>query len=199
MLQQPEVGSRGAETRRKLVNAMLDLVQEGGMPAGASVRSIARRAGVTEAVLYRYFPNKDAMFREVWGKTMSPMIEAKVALLANENQSPVETLRDWIQITYEHYDTDPARFHYVFLSEGTVAWRSQDEYQVQSCAMLKWLGEAVDVRALAPMSLETALAFFAAMLLAVPTRLGMGDAVGDATDYVNDVLEASVRLFRLDE
>jgi hypothetical protein len=54
---------------------MLGLVNEGGMPVVVSVRAIASREGATEAVLYRYFLTKDAMFPEVWDTAHASMVE----------------------------------------------------------------------------------------------------------------------------
>lgn len=70
-----QIGERGIQTRKRLIEAMLGLVNEGGMPVVVSVRAIASREGVTEAVLYRYFPTKDAMFPEVWDTAHASMVE----------------------------------------------------------------------------------------------------------------------------
>jgi AcrR family transcriptional regulator len=189
-----QIGARGIQTRRRLIEAMLELVNEGGMPVAASVRSIARRAGVTEAVLYRYFPTKDAMFREVWETTLAPMVEQKRVLLAEASGSPAEVLRDWIRITYEHFDRDPSAFHFVFLSEGTADWRDDPVYGVQGDLLGNWMVDVLDLGRLKPLSHTRALHCFADLLLAVPRRIRHGDLDGPATAYVEETLAASTRV-----
>ncbi|MDP7029215.1 MAG: TetR/AcrR family transcriptional regulator [Phycisphaerales bacterium] len=176
---------------------MLQLVSEGGMPVAASVRSIARRAGVTEAVLYRYFPNKDAMFREVWDSTLAPMVEEKRQLLAAAESSAVDTLRSWIEISYRHFDQDPAAFHYVFLSEGTATWRSDPSYGVQSALLKAWLETHVDAAAIAPLSHERACDYFVSIMLSVPRRIRLGKLEGPASTHTAEALTVAQRLLGL--
>jgi len=176
---------------------MLDLVNEGGMPVAASVRSISRRAGVTEAVLYRYFPNKDAMFREVWERTLSPMVLQKRRLLEDAESEPAEVLRDWIRITYEHFDEDPAAFHYVYLSEGTATWREDPAYREQGDLLRDWIASVIPAEAIAPWTHSRARDYFASLLHSVPRKIRMGDLEGPAVGYAGETLEGAKRLFRL--
>jgi len=194
-----KIGARGTRTRQRLIDAMLDLVNEGGMPVAASVRQIARRAGVTEAVLYRYFPNKDAMFREVWDAALAPMVEQKRVLLQDSTGSPVEILRDWIRISYEHFDQDPAAFHYVFLSEGTADWRDDPAYSVQGDLFGDWLSQVIPTESLKPLSHTRSRDYFVALLLSVPCRIRHGGLQGPATAYVDETLVGACRLLGLPE
>ncbi len=187
-------GERGIQTRGRLIEAMLGIINEGGIPASASVRSIARRAGVTEAVLYHYFPTKDAMFREVWETTLAPMVEQKRALLSAAAGSTSDVLRDWIRITYEQFDGDPAAFHFVFLSEGTANWREDPIYGIQGDLLGNWMATALDAARIAPLSHSRALHCFVDLLLGVPRRIRHGDLDGPATAYVDETLAASLRV-----
>jgi AcrR family transcriptional regulator len=173
---------------------MLELVNEGGMPAAASVRSIVRRAGVTEAVLYRYFPTKDAMLREVWETTLAPMVKQKRGLLDDCSESPAEVLEAWIQITYEQFDRDPAAFHFVFLSEGTANWRDDPIYRVQGDLLGTWMASALDAKQIAPLSYSRAVHVFVDLLLGVPRSIRFGELTGPATAHVKETLAASARV-----
>ncbi len=173
---------------------MLELVGEGGMPVAASVRSIARRAGVTEAVLYRYFPNKDAMFREVWESTLAPMASEKQRLLDETGDDVAKTLKAWIEITYRHFDDDPAAFHYVCLSEGTAVWRSDPAYSMQSTLFADWLASQVDEKRMAPLTHARASDYFATILLSVPRRIRLGELDGPASSHVDETLAVAKRL-----
>jgi AcrR family transcriptional regulator len=68
--------SRGKPTRERLLNAAVELLEEGGY-AAASVAAIAKRSGVAAGALYRHFPSKAELFVEVF-RTMA---ELKLAAL----------------------------------------------------------------------------------------------------------------------
>ncbi len=61
--------SRGEGTRERLLNAAVELLEEGGY-AAASVAAITERAGVAAGALYRHFPSKAELFVEVF-RTMA--------------------------------------------------------------------------------------------------------------------------------
>src|SRR5256885_10177024 len=52
------------ERPRQILDAALEVFGERGL-AGARLEDIARRAGVSKGTIYLYFPNKEALFREV--------------------------------------------------------------------------------------------------------------------------------------
>ncbi|MEE2030877.1 TetR/AcrR family transcriptional regulator [Rhodococcus chondri] len=60
----PEVGKRGASTRRRIIEVSLDLFAEQGF-FGTSVDAIAKAADISRATLYQYFPGKDEIFLEL--------------------------------------------------------------------------------------------------------------------------------------
>ncbi len=57
--------SRGEGTRERLLNAAVELLEEGGY-AAASVAAITERGGVAAGALYRHFPSKAELFVEVF-------------------------------------------------------------------------------------------------------------------------------------
>lgn len=60
----PDVGTRGANTRSKIVDVSLELFGEVGY-FNTSVDAIAKAAGISRATLYQYFPSKDEIFLEL--------------------------------------------------------------------------------------------------------------------------------------
>jgi len=60
----PEVGKRGASTRRRIIEVSLELFAEHGF-FGTSVDAIAKAADISRATLYQYFPGKDEIFLEL--------------------------------------------------------------------------------------------------------------------------------------
>ena len=59
------VAARLADNRRAILNAARDLVAEGGF-AAAQMTEVARKAGVATGTLYRYFPSKEELCRQVF-------------------------------------------------------------------------------------------------------------------------------------
>ncbi len=54
----------GEERRRSIVESAVPLFAHRGF-AGTTTREIARRAGVSEALLFQHFPSKAALYREI--------------------------------------------------------------------------------------------------------------------------------------
>ncbi|WP_133648699.1 CerR family C-terminal domain-containing protein [Paraburkholderia flava] len=91
-LRRPSEGgyARGDETRRRIIEAAVDLFGEHGFD-GASTRDIAARAGVNAPALQYYFENKEGVYRacieafadEAWEK-FGPAIEHAHEVLRTE-------------------------------------------------------------------------------------------------------------------
>lgn len=65
---------RGDRTKAGLVRATTDLVAELGYPQ-VTTRAIAARAGVSEATIYRHFPDKRALFTAALLQGHQPIVE----------------------------------------------------------------------------------------------------------------------------
>ena len=61
----PPKQERSLQTLNRLLDAAENVLEEEGLDA-ATVPKIARRAGVSVGVVYRRFPNKDALIRGVY-------------------------------------------------------------------------------------------------------------------------------------
>lgn len=59
----------------QIVEAALEVFSERGVSA-ARLEDIGKRAGVSKATIYLYFPNKEALFREVIRRTVVSQIES---------------------------------------------------------------------------------------------------------------------------
>jgi AcrR family transcriptional regulator len=56
----------GADRKQAIIEASRPLFAENGFN-GTSVRAIAKAAGVSEALLYKYFPSKESLYKELLG------------------------------------------------------------------------------------------------------------------------------------
>lgn len=76
-------GKRGESTRERLLNAAVELLEEGGY-AAATVAAIAARGKVAVGALYRHFPSKAELFVEV----IRTMAERQLADLYEASLAP---------------------------------------------------------------------------------------------------------------
>lgn len=70
-------GSTAAGTRRRIVDAAVDLFTSQGY-AGTSMRDITERVGITKAALYYHFPSKDDLLDEL----VRPLVDGLDAFTA---------------------------------------------------------------------------------------------------------------------
>ena len=79
---------RGDRTKARLVRATTDLVAELGYPK-VTTRAIAARAGVSEATIYRHFPDKRALFTAALLQGHQPIVEWMSDLPAKAGEATV--------------------------------------------------------------------------------------------------------------
>src|SRR5262249_46484315 len=75
------VGANGEQTRRRIITATMRCVAEVGY-SRATIREIARAAGMTGGSLYHYFPNKSELLKatgEHIEEIMLPRLRAAAA------------------------------------------------------------------------------------------------------------------------
>ncbi|MCC5475719.1 TetR/AcrR family transcriptional regulator [Streptomyces barringtoniae] len=77
----------------RLLEAAADAFAREG--AGASVKDIARAAGVGVGTLYRRFPSKELLIEAIYRQEVQRLCEAAEHLTAT--QSPVDALRTWME------------------------------------------------------------------------------------------------------
>lgn len=99
-----------AATRAALLAAARELFADRGYE-GTTVRGVADRAGVNQALLFRYFGNKEALFTEaVTEQALAPL-----------TAGPPETLLERILVAMFADDPGAGMFYAVLRSGGTAA------------------------------------------------------------------------------
>mgnify|MGYP001548581743 FL=1 len=84
------------ERPQQILHAALDVFGEHGL-AGARLEDIARRAGVSKGTIYLYFPNKEALFREM---VRSTIVEA---IVAGEGRPSTGSAQEQLLAFMQHY------------------------------------------------------------------------------------------------
>ena len=82
----PKTEARRAETRERIVRAAIDQLAEGGY-ASAGVQAVAARARVATGTVYRHFPSKSELFREVFRRASARELDV-VASTADDDGRP---------------------------------------------------------------------------------------------------------------
>jgi AcrR family transcriptional regulator len=91
--------------REAFLAVALDSFLEKGY-AATSVEAIARDAGVTKITIYRYFDNKEALFRAVMHRAATGIRDTMQTSLVESGQDPRQVLTGLVERMYHSY-TDP--------------------------------------------------------------------------------------------
>jgi AcrR family transcriptional regulator len=90
-----------AETRQRIVEAMVELHREVG-PARTTISAIAERAGVERLTVYRHFPDETAMFEACTAHYATEVPGPDLAAWA-DIEVPAERLRAVLLAFYDYY------------------------------------------------------------------------------------------------
>lgn len=183
-------------TKDNLKDAAVHLLARGGPPA-ASVRSIAKRAGVTEAALYRHYRNKEDLYLSACAEIIEQMVTAKRRLIAADTSARAK-ITEWVRMTYMFYDENPDAFTCVLLRDDQPQQKleSIDGQQSGLFESLLLVGQSTgELRRMDP---HLATALFSGMMLQVPKLVNEGGLPGPASNYAGLVAEAAIRLLGSD-
>jgi AcrR family transcriptional regulator len=90
-----------AETRQRIVEAMVDLHREVG-PARTTISAIAERAGVERLTVYRHFPDERSMFEACTTHYATEVPQPNPAAWESIEE-PTERLRSALLAFYDYY------------------------------------------------------------------------------------------------
>jgi AcrR family transcriptional regulator len=86
-----------ADDRRKQLLAASIVVFARNGYHGATTRAIAREAGVAEALLYRYFTNKQALFKEAVASTSERLVHGLAEVFVRHPDSPLDAFTELLE------------------------------------------------------------------------------------------------------
>ena len=85
-----QVGASGEATRTRIINAAMRCVAEMGY-SQATIRGIARTAGMTSGSLYHYFPNKSELLKAT-ATTIDEIVFPRLRAAAEDSRDVVDRL-----------------------------------------------------------------------------------------------------------
>jgi AcrR family transcriptional regulator len=132
------VGASGEETRRRILNAAIRCVAEGGY-AQATVREIARAADVTSASLYNYFATK----RELLKATAQSIEELTLPRLRAAAQGHADVV-DRLDALLDESDRLMREYPYLAAFERAMRAESDDSNRAGVQAIRGLIAEIID-------------------------------------------------------
>jgi AcrR family transcriptional regulator len=178
----------------ELVAATVRLVSRHGKD-GASIRAIAREAGMTEGAIYRHYESKEGMCWDAYRQIVDEMILEKKRVTLSA--APLrERLREWVRLSYAYFDRAPEAFTFVLLTPGVVPPEDEEVTTSQGCMFMEMIREALSAGEVRPISAELALSHFSGVMLNVPRLVNEGLLEGPALQYVDDVADTVWRMLR---
>lgn len=187
-----ERGQNRLDTRLELQNAAIRLGVREGIH-GASVRTIAREAGVTEGALYKHFGNKDDLIREAYTAIVEEMARDKQVLLKADLPF-VHALKAWVKLTFEYFDGNRDAFTYVLLMPHQMAGKLGAIYNKQGDVFRLFLEQAQERGNAKQMDTDLAYALFTGVVLNIPRLINEGVLKGPALQYGDEIAEVVVDL-----
>jgi AcrR family transcriptional regulator len=85
-----------AERKRQILDSAIRVFARSTYH-GSTTKSISEEAGVTEALIYRYFGSKRALFLEAIDHTSSRLVEGLEAILEAHRSEPLEAISECFQ------------------------------------------------------------------------------------------------------
>lgn len=111
----PRRGRDGTATRARIEQEALALFAQKGID-GTSVRDIALRAGLSEGALYRHFPSKEELARELFLSHYAALAAEICAVDARALPLP-EKLKEVVGLACRLFDEEPALFAYLLIHQ----------------------------------------------------------------------------------
>lgn len=188
-------GSERKNTRLDLREAAIRLGAREGIHA-ASIRTIAREAGVTEGAVYKHFTNKDDLIRDAYTTIVDEMARDKEVLVRAD--LPFEhAVRAWVKLTYEYFDGNRDAFTYVLLMPHRMADTLGPVYTKQGVLFRSFIARAQQNNEARTMDLDLAIALFTGCVLNIPRLINEGALEGPALQYADEITEVVLKAFAI--
>ena len=180
-------------TRIDLREAAIRLGAQQGVHA-ASIRTIAKEAGVTEGAVYKHFQNKDDLIRDAYTAIVNEMARDKEVLVKTD--LPFEhAVRAWVKLTYEYFDGNRDAFTYVLLMPHRMADTLGDIYTKQGTLFRSFIARSQQSNQVREMDTDLAVAIFTGCVLNIPRLINEGTLKGPALNYADEIADAILKIF----
>jgi AcrR family transcriptional regulator len=185
--------SERRNTRFDLRKAAIRLGARDGIHA-ASIRTIAREAGVTEGAVYKHFSSKDDLIRDAYTTIVNEMARDKEVLIRTD--LPFEhAIRAWIKLTYQYFDGNCDAFTYVLLMPHRMADTLGEIYTKQGLLFRAFIVRSINDNQIRKIDPDLAVAIFTGCVLNIPRLINEGTLDGPASTYSQEIADAVLKVF----
>ena len=188
-------GPERKNTRLDLRHAAIRLGARDGIHA-ASIRTIAREAGVTEGAIYKHFVNKDDLIRDAYTAIVNEMARDK-SVLVKSDLPFVHAVRAWVKLTYEYFDGNRDAFSYVLLMPHRMADTLGEIYTMQGLLFREFIVNAQRTNQVRQMDPDLAVAIFTGCVLNIPRLINEGALKAPALEYADEITETVLKIFAI--
>ncbi len=179
---------KGAETRARIEREALRLFALKGVD-GTSMRDLAAAVGVAEAALYRHFPSKEAIGREIFASQYAALAGRISAIGGEDLPFPVR-LQKLVEMFCTLFDDDPDIFAFLLINQHSHLGAVAEDEAVNAVTALS----AIMARAFAAGEMGVAEAdLAAAMALGVVVQPAMFKLYGRLPGTMTDRMEMLAR------
>jgi AcrR family transcriptional regulator len=128
--------ARGRATRQRILQAATDLISERGV-AGTSLDDVRELAQASKSQLYLYFPDRDALLREVAESTCETVIETQAQALSGFDS--VAGIKRYLDATvaFQHEQDQPSGCPIASLA-GQLADHDEETRLILADGMDRW-------------------------------------------------------------
>lgn len=176
-------------TRNRLLRATINLVSRSG-PRAASIRRIAREAGVTEGAVYRHFKSKDELWRLAHTLIVDEMLKQKEAIVASDAPAR-DKIAAWVRATFANHDRNPEAFYYALLADHRAPAILGPFYHRQGELFRVLIRQGQSTGELRPLDPMLAMSHFSGLMLNVARLVHEGSLPAPASQYADEVARAA--------
>ncbi len=180
-------------TRIDLREAAIRLGAQQGVHA-ATIRTIAKEAGVTEGAIYKHFQNKEDLIRDAYTAIVNEMVRDKEVLVKADLPFSY-AVSAWVKLTYEYFDGNRDAFTYVLLMPQSMADTLGEIYTRQGMLFRSFLRHAQETNQARVMDTDLAVALFAGVILNIPRLINEGALEAPAMQYADEIAETILKIF----
>jgi len=185
-----QIAQKLAENRQRILTAARELVSEGGF-AKAQITAVAKRSDLATGTLYRYFPSKDDLCRQVFREVSSREMNLLAGIAASER--PALERLEIVLRSFAGRALTGRRLAYALLAEPVDAALAEERTRFRrthAAIFARIIGDAVADGTIAPCDIKLSAACIAG---AIPTAL-VGPLAPDSQDLdIDTVLDSIIR------
>jgi TetR/AcrR family transcriptional regulator len=199
-LSEPKWRRLPEERPHQIIDAAIEVFGERGL-SGARLEDIAKRAGVSKGTIYLYFPNKEALFKEMVRLTIIARLEHEEKSFEHHPGSALEQLESYMNEYWEFLNQPVVRtISRLVIGElhrfpELVQFYMDEVVQRKYELVTRLIQRCVDAGEFRPVDPSVAARLLSALFYAHGAWCGMRDYRPDIARYSDEQVTADIRDF----